>query len=163
MPEFPAGALRFAAVNAVREQIDIAAPAERIWAVVHQDIANVPRWARSLERTEVLGGGPLRVGSELRYLARLPTGTTAELRMVVDYYEEFTHCAGTLDATAMRGRWDWRYAERKGVTSVVYETRVRVGSLFRLLAGAVEGRIREDVRRDLAALRAYVEAGKGPR
>ena len=147
----------------VRERIDIDAPPERIWTVVHQEIEKVPRWARSLERTEIVGGGPLAVGSELRYIARLPIGTNAELHMVVDRYEEFTHCAGTLTATAMSGRWKWTYRERGGVTTVIYETRVRVSSVFRLLAGAVEGRIREDVRRDLDALKRYVESGTTPR
>ena len=150
-------------MDVVREEIEIAAPAERIWAVVHQDIANVPKWARSFTRTEVVGGGSVQEGSELRYLARLPVGGTAELRMVVEHYDEFTRCSGTLHAAAMSGRWDWHYIERNGVTSVRYETRVQVASLFRLLAGAVEGRIRRDVRDDLRELKRYVESGKGPR
>jgi uncharacterized membrane protein len=152
-----------AAVDGVRERIEIEAPPARIWAVVHQDIANVPMWAQSLVSTEVIGGGRLRVGSELRYVARLPVGNTAELRLMVDRYEEFKRCAGTLSATAMKGRWEWTYQQRRGVTSVVYETRVRVGALFRLVANAVEERIRDDVRNDLVALKQYVESGKGPR
>jgi hypothetical protein len=38
-------------VGPVREQIEIAAPVERIWHAVHVDIASVPRWSKSREHS----------------------------------------------------------------------------------------------------------------
>ncbi len=146
----------------IRERIEIAAPVERIWAAVHRDIANVPRWSENLVTAEVMGGGPLRVGSELRYLVRLPIGRAADVRLQVHRYDEYRRCAGTFRTTAMHGTWGWSYRTRGALTTVLYETEVEVSGVLRLAARAVEGQVGGDVRRNLQGLKAYVETGRGP-
>jgi carbon monoxide dehydrogenase subunit G len=147
----------------IREAIEIRAPVERVWAVVHGDIANVPRWSQNLVSAEVVGGGPLGAGSELRYVVRLPIGRTADVRLQVQRYDEYRACSGTFSASGMRGTWGWTYRTRRDCTVVAYQTDVKVGGVLRLAARAVEGQVTGDVRRNLDALRAYVESGKGPR
>jgi uncharacterized membrane protein len=150
-------------VSGVREQIDITAPVQRVWAVVHGDIANVPRWSKSLARAEVVGGGPLGLGSELRYEIRLPTGNTYTLLLTVHRYEEFRVCSGTLEARGLTGTWAWRYRTGSGTTTVIYETEVKLSGMLRVAGGVVVGQMAGDVRQNLDALKAYVEAGNGPR
>ena len=42
----------------IREQVDIGAPPERVWAVVAEDVKNAPKWTTYMEKAEKLDGGP---------------------------------------------------------------------------------------------------------
>jgi uncharacterized membrane protein len=148
-------------VEPIVEQVEIAAPVERVWRVVHQEIEAVPLWSENLVRCEVLGGGPVATGSRLRYMARLPLLPDAEMLMHVERYEEFTCCAGQVTGPGLHGHWEWRYRTKAGRTVVVYETQVEVTAMLRLLARSIEGEVRADVRRNLDALKRYVEKGTG--
>src|SRR5579864_4145348 len=146
-------------MRTMKQQVTIAAPVERVWHAVHVDIPAVSRWSHSLEHTEVVGGGRLQQGSELLYVVRLPMGRTIDLHMHVDLYEEFTRCAGTVDGAVMRGRWGWRYRTREQSTVVVYETSVELKGMLRFVGRVAEEQVLGDVRRNLDALKEYVEAG----
>ena len=146
-------------MKSVRRQITIHAPVERVWHAVHVDIPSVPRWSHSLLRTEVVGGGRLRPGSELLYVVRLPAGQSVDVHLIVDEYKEFTRCSGTVDSTAMRGRWSWRYRTRDERTTVVYETAVEIKGMLRFAGRLLEQEILGDVDRNLQALKEYVEGG----
>ena len=50
----------------VREVVDIDAPLERVWAVVHEDFGNAQKWSSNLERVEQLNDVPFGKGTELR-------------------------------------------------------------------------------------------------
>jgi len=117
----------------------------------------VPRWSHSLLRCEVVGGGRLQVGSELLYVVRLPAGRSVGIHLFVDEYEEFTRCSGTLDASVMHGRWGWRYREHERRTVVVYQTAVELKGMLRFAGRVAEQQVLSDVRRNLDALKEYVE------
>ena len=145
-------------MRTMRQQVTIAAPVERVWHAVHVDIPAVSAWSHSLEHTEIVGGGPLQRGSELLYVVRLPMGRTIDLHMVVDVYEEYTRCAGSVEGAVMRGRWGWRYRTRGASTVVVYETAVELKGPLRFAGRLAEEQVLGDVRRNLDALKEYVEA-----
>ena len=145
-------------MRTVRQQVTIRAPVERIWHAVHVDIPAVPRWSKSLLRTEVVGGGRLQVGSELLYVVRLPIGRTVDLHLRVEEYEEYRRCAGTVDASVLRGTWGWRYRTHGDATTVVYETAVELKGVLRFAGRVAEEQVLGDVRRNLDALKDYVEA-----
>ena len=58
----------------VREVVDIDAPLERVWAVVHEDFGNAQKWSSNLERVEELNDVPFGKGTELRYVLSTPGG-----------------------------------------------------------------------------------------
>ena len=146
-------------MSRIREAIDIAAPPERVWAAVHGDIPNVPRWSRDVVRTEVVGGGPLRAGSELRYVIRLPAHRTIDMQLTVSVYDEYQQCSGTLRSAAGNGTWDWRYTFDDGHTHVVYEVVINAPLALRLAAPLLERQARTATRKNLVELKRYVESG----
>jgi hypothetical protein len=146
----------------IREEVEIEAPAGRVWAVVHGDFANLTRWSEDLAHAEVIGGGPLRPGSELRYDVKLLGERTKALTLLVEQIEEPWRCAGRIDSDALGGSWSWSYSEHGEITRVVYESELRLGGLLRLGGAVIEHEVRGRVRGNLENLKAYVEAGEGP-
>jgi uncharacterized protein YndB with AHSA1/START domain len=144
-------------VEAVREEIEIAAPVEQVWHAVHVDIAHVPRWSKNLARAEVVGGVALKVGSRLRYELKLPGGRGYELQMVVRTYQENRRCAGTFDGGQVSGTWSWHYRVRGELTTVVYEQEVKLGLMVRMAGRLIEGRMHDDVRNNLESLKRFLE------
>ena len=51
----------------VRETVEIDAPIEKVWAVVHEDFKNAGKWTNSLDHVDTLTDGPFGKGTELRY------------------------------------------------------------------------------------------------
>ena len=125
----------FSAVRRIREQIEIDAPVESVWRIVHRDIAKVPRWSKNLLRTEVVGGGSLHVGSELLYVVKLPGGLTQDIHLNVLEYDEHRRCGGSLTAASISGTWLWTYRSRGEVTVVTYETEVKLTGRERKASG----------------------------
>jgi uncharacterized membrane protein len=54
----------------LREEVRIRRPVEDVWAYVI-DVANTPIWNPMFEHQEVVGGGPLALGSRFRSVARV--------------------------------------------------------------------------------------------
>ena len=144
----------------VREQIEIDAPIEAVWNAVHRDIRAVPRWSKNVTKTEVIGGGPVAMGTELRYTTRLPGGLTQDLTLLVKTYDELRRCAGSLEGSVMKGTWSWRYSRKGEMTVVVYETDVALRGVLRFAGPAVRDQVRRNVRSDLEALKKHVEQGR---
>jgi Polyketide cyclase / dehydrase and lipid transport len=146
-------------MSRIREEIDIAATPEQVWAVVHRDMAGVAQWSDNLVRTEVIGGGPVGVGTELRYVVKMPAGTTVDLHLVVRRYDEFRRCSGTLTSALGGGTWEWTYRARRGVTHVVYEVEIKPVLALRFTAPLLERQAVGATRRNLEALKRRVESG----
>lgn len=83
-------------MGTIREAVEIEAPADRVWAVVHGDVPNLTRWSENLAHAEVIGGGPLREGSQLRYDVKIVAGTTAALTLLIEQFDQPRRCAGTM-------------------------------------------------------------------
>lgn len=143
----------------IREEVEIEATADRVWAVVHGDVPHLTRWSDNLAHAEVIGGGPLREGSELRYDVKLIGGTTAPLTLLVEQFEAPRRCAGRMVGDAFGGSWSWSYDEDGGLTRVTYESELKIGGVLRLARAVLEREIGSGMRRNLANLKAYVEAG----
>jgi hypothetical protein len=145
----------------VREEVEIAAAPERVWAVVHGDVRNLTRWSDDLVHAEVVGGGPLGEGSELLYEVEFVVGKTAGLTLLVERFDQPRCCAGTLSGP-VGGSWSWSYSESGAATRVVYESELKLSGMLRLTAPMIEHELRGRVRGNLSNLKQYVEAGRGP-
>ncbi len=146
----------------IRESIEIAAPAARVWAVVHEDLKNASRWTAALKETEVLDPLPLRRGSRVRHHIRTPGGDQ-EVEVEHTSVVKPKSCSGKLVGGPLRGTFKYSYQEAGGKTKVSYEMDYQPAGLARLFGGMIERQMPEDLAKTLRSLKKYVEAGKGPK
>jgi uncharacterized membrane protein len=151
------------AVATVRESVEIEAPAERVWAVVHEDFRNAPKWSHNLTRVEVLTPGPTRKGTILRYHLDTPGGAQL-IEVEHTVYTPGKVCSGEMIEGPLKGKWKYSYAEREGVTKLTYQMDFEPnGWGVRIFFGIIERQIPTDLKKTLQSLKRYIESGKGPR
>ncbi len=151
------------AVATIRESVEIEAPVEKVWAVVHGDFKNANQWSSNLERIEVLSEGPFGRGTELRYVIQTPGGRQ-ELEVEHTTVTPGKTVAGKFVKGPIKGTWKYTYADRGGSTKVTYAMDYEPnGFAARIFFSLIEKQLPGDVARTLASLKRYVEAGKGPR
>ncbi|OLC15464.1 MAG: hypothetical protein AUH32_03270 [Actinobacteria bacterium 13_1_40CM_66_12] len=63
----------------------------------------------------------------------------------------------------MKGKWSYTYTEKDGWTHVVYEMDYELTGLLRFTGGLLSGQYAEGIRQNMAALKKYIESGKGPK
>lgn len=146
----------------IRETVDIEAPATRVWAVVQEDVVNVPKWATNMEKIDKLDDGPPRKGTRYRYHLLLPGGHKATLEVEQDVYTKPKHCAGRFIKGPLKGTWSYTYTEKNDSTHVVYEMDYELGGLLRLAGGLLAAQYAGGIRDNMKRLKKYVESGKGP-
>jgi uncharacterized membrane protein len=151
-------------VSKIRETVDIKAPASRVWAVVQEDAVHAPRWSSNLAKVEQLGDGPSGKGTRYRYHLDLPGGFKATLEVEQTAYAKPKRCAGRFTKGPLKGTWSYTYTEhRDSSTHLVYEMDYELGGLMRLTGGLLARQYAEGIRKNMAALKKYVESGKGPK
>lgn len=143
----------------LREEISIEAPVERVWAVVHEDLKNAPKWSGTLKKATLLGK-PGR-GSRVRYELQLP-GWKGTIEVEQSTWTPLKKVAGEFTDGPLEGTWSYTYSHRGGVTRLVYEMDYRLRGMLRFLGGALAGQYAAGIRAQMDALKAYVESGKGP-
>jgi uncharacterized membrane protein len=150
-------------VGSISESVEIEAPAERVWAVVHADFKNAPKWAAGLKRTEVLDPLPLRKGS--RIVQHLDTpGGSQKLEIEHTAVTKPKTCAGELVGGPLRGTFKYSYAEKDGRTKLTYKMDYRPANFaVRLFAGVIDRQLPQDIAKTMKALKKYIESGKGPK
>ena len=147
----------------IREAVDIEAPIEKVWAVVHGDFKNANKWSSNLESVEVLSDGPFGAGTELRYVIQTPGGRQ-ELEVEHTTVTPGKTVSGKFVKGPIKGTWKYSYATRGDGTRLTYVMDYEPnGFTARLFFGIIEKQLPGDVARTLASLKRYVEAGKGPR
>jgi uncharacterized membrane protein len=150
-------------VAKVRETVEIEAPVEKVWAVVHEDFKNAGKWTSSLDHVDILTDGPLGKGTELRYTITTGAGKQ-ELEVEHTTVTPGKTVAGRFIKGPIKGSWKYSYAEKDGETRLTYTMDYEPnGFAARLFFGIIENQVPKDLTRTLASLKKYVEAGKGPR
>jgi uncharacterized membrane protein len=150
-------------VASIRESVEIAAPVERVWSVVHEDFQNATHWSSNLQRIDVLTDGPTRKGTRLRYHIQT-SGGRQQLEVEHTTVTRGKTCAGRFTRGPLKGDWKYSYSQKEGVTRLTYLMDYEPNGLaVRLLFGIVERQLPGDVRRTMASLKEYVESGKGPK
>jgi uncharacterized membrane protein len=150
-------------VAKVRESVEIDAPVEKVWAVVHEDFKNASRWTSSLDHVDVLTEGPTRKGTELRYTITTPGGKQ-QLEVEHTTVSPGKAVAGRFIKGPIKGTWKYAYAQREGGTKLTYSMDYEPNGFgARLFFGIIEKQVPSDLLKTLANLKRYVESGKGPR
>jgi uncharacterized membrane protein len=150
-------------VPKIHEQVEIDAPAERVWAVVAEDVKNAPRWTTYLDKAEKLDDGPPGRGTRYRYLLNLPGGHRVTLEVEQDVYNKPKKCSGRFIKGPLNGTWSYTYTQRKdGTTRLVYEMDYELGGLLRFAAGLLGPQYAAGIHKNMESLKRYIESGKGP-
>jgi ligand-binding SRPBCC domain-containing protein len=148
----------------LREEIAIEAPVERVWAVVHEDLKNAPKWSGTLKKATLLDGPRAAPGkgSQIRYDLSLP-GWKGSVEIEQKTWTPLKKCAGVFTEGPLEGTWSYTYSHRGGVTRLVYEMDYKLRGMLRFLGGALAGQYAAGIRSQMASLKQYVESGKGPK
>ena len=141
----------------IRESIRIAAPAERVWSTVHEDLKNARKWTDHLKKVEIVGGGKPGKGSTVRYHLDLPGGVQV-LQVQHETWQPGKKCAGDFTGGPLKGTWAYLYREREGMTTLTYQMDYELGGLLRFLGNAFKGAYEDGIRRTLQSLKKYVES-----
>jgi uncharacterized membrane protein len=150
-------------VARIREQVDIDAPPERVWAVVAEDVKNAPRWTTYLDRVDRLDEGALGKGTRYRYHLDLP-GTKVTLEVEQDVYQKPRKCAGRFIKGPLKGTWTYTYTQRKdGSTRLTYQMDYELTGLLRFAGGLLGPQYAAGIHKNMESLRKYIESGKGPK
>ena len=147
----------------LRETVDIDAPPSRVWAVVQEDVRGVPKWSSQVERVEQLDSKPPGKGTRYRYHLNLPGGFKETLEVEQTTWLKPKRCAGKFIRGPLKGTWSYAYTETKSGTHVVYEMDYALGGLLRFAGSLLAGQYAEGIRSNMAALKTYIESGKGPK
>ena len=150
-------------VAKVRETVEIDAPVEKVWAVVHEDFKNAKKWTSSLDDIDVLTDGSLGKGTQLRYAITTGAGRQ-ELEVEHTTVTPGKTVAGKFIKGPIKGSWKYSYAEKAGGTKLTYTMDYEPnGFAARLFFGVIERQVPNDLKRTLASLKKYIESGKGPK
>ena len=148
----------------LREEVVIEALAERVWAVVAEDVTNAPKWTTNLDRIEKLDARPPGKGTRYRYHLDLPGGYKERLEVEQDVWNKPKKCAGRFVRGPLKGTWAYTYTQRKdGTTRLVYEMEFELAGLLRFAGGLLGPQYAAGIHKNMQSLKKYVEAGKGPK
>ena len=151
-------------MSKIHEAIDIKAPALRVWAVVQEDVEHAPRWSAYLATAEKLDDGPPGKGTRYRYQLDLPGGFKENIEVEQTLYQKPRRCAGKFIRGPLKGTWAYTYTEKKdGTTHVLYEMDYELSGLLRFAGGLLNSQYADGISKTMAALKQYVESGKGPK
>lgn len=147
----------------LREEVVIEAPAERVWAVVAEDVTNAPKWTSYLEKAEKLDDGPPAKGTRYRYHLDL-AGHKEKLEVQQSVYNKPKKCSGTFIKGPLKGTWAYTYTARPdGSTRLIYEMDYELTGLLRFAGGLLGPQYAAGIRANMRSLKKYIEAGKGPK
>jgi uncharacterized membrane protein len=150
-------------VATVHEEVEIDAPAERVWAVVAEDVKNAPKWTTNLDQVEKLDEGPPGKGTRYRYHLDIG-GQKVQLVVEQDVWSKPKKCSGRFVKGPVNGTWAYTYTQRKdGSTRLVYEMDYQLGGLLRFATGVLGPQYAAGIRKNMQSLKKYVESGKGPK
>lgn len=142
-------------------KVSIAAPAERVWHAVLEDLAGMPSWARYLKSATTVDGRPPDVGKKVRLAIDAP-GDIA-LVMLPDEWDRPRRAAGRWVDGPASGTWSYDFAPVGAGTEVTYAMDVRLGGMLRFASGMIQSRLDAGIEDAMQRLKDRLERdGGGP-
>ena len=138
-------------------EIDIARP-RAVVAEYASDLDNTTEWYTNIERVDWKGPKPLRVGSQVAFVARFLGRRLAYTYEVRDWVPKERLVMSTADGPfPMETTYEWRDSPSGG-TTMALRNRGTPAGFSNVAAPMMAGAMRRANRKDLARIRAILEA-----
>ena len=138
-------------------EIDIARP-RAVVAEYASDLDNTIEWYTNIERVDWKGPKPLRVGSQVAFVARFLGRRLAYTYEVRDWVPKVRLVMSTADGPfPMETTYEWRDSPSGG-TTMVLRNRGTPAGFSNVAAPMMVGAMRRANRKDLARIKAILEA-----
>ncbi|MFZ0218073.1 MAG: SRPBCC family protein [Candidatus Dormiibacterota bacterium] len=142
-------------MSRLQAKVTIAAPPERVWAAVLEDLDEMPKWAAYLRSVSVVDGGRPGPGHALRYELNLPGDWSLVLRPAV--WDRPRHCAGSFADSPVTGSWSYDFAAAGDGTDLSYDMDFKLGGMLRFAGGLLQSRYEQGIRDAMEQLKEYLE------
>jgi hypothetical protein len=142
-------------MSRLQARVAIAAPPERVWAAVLEDIDEMPTWATYLRAVSVVGGGRPGLGHALRYELDLPGDWALVLQPTA--WNRPRHCAGIFADSPVTGRWSYDFAPVGDGTDLSYDMDFKLGGMLRFAGGLLQSRYERGIRDAMQQLKDHLE------
>ncbi|MBO0745051.1 MAG: SRPBCC family protein [Candidatus Dormibacteraeota bacterium] len=142
-------------------KVSIAAPAERVWRAVLEDLPGMPGWARYLKSARSEDGGAPGVGKKIRLVIDAPGDIS--LVMLPEVWDRPRRASGRWVDGPVSGTWSYDFATTDAETDLTYEMDVRLGGMLRFASGMIQGRLDSGIQDAMRRLKEQLERpGGGP-
>ena len=144
---------------ALHGTVSIAAPADRVWSAVLEDLAGMPSWAQYLKSATVEGGGLPGVGKKIR----LDVDAPGDISLVMEpsVWDRPRRAAGQWVDGPVSGTWSYDFAAEGAGTDVTYDMEVKLGGMLRFASGMIQGRLDSGIKDAMRRLKEELEDGRG--
>lgn len=144
---------------ALHGTVSIAAPADRVWSAVLEDLAGMPSWARYLKSAAVEGGGTPGVGKKIRLEVDAPGDIS--LVMQPSVWDRPRRASGQWVDGPVSGTWSYEFVSSGTATDVTYDMDVKLGGMLRFASGMVQGRLDSGIKDAMQRLKEELEDSGG--
>lgn len=141
--------------------LSIAAPAERVWHAVLEDLAGMPSWARYLKSAATEDGAAPGQGTKIRLAVDAPGDIS--LVMLPEVWERPRRASGRWVDGPVSGTWSYDFASTGTATELTYDMDVKFGGMLRFASGLIQGRLDSGIQDAMRRLKEELEhPGGGP-
>lgn len=145
----------------ITAKITVAKPLAEVWAYV-ADVTRNPEWQTWISEIDVVGGGPLALGTQVHQVAEIGSGRSIELTWEVTELEAGSHYRFETKEQGMvmpsGGMVVAPAPDGSDGTEVTFELAVNPQGSAKLFAGMIDQQIQRRAPLDLARLKEKLEA-----
>ncbi len=146
---------------ALHGTVSIAAPAERVWSAVLEDLTSMPSWARYLKSAAVEGGGTPGPGKKIRLEIDAPGDIP--LVMQPSVWDRPRLASGQWVDSPVSGTWSYAFGAAGAGTEVTYDMDIKLGGMLRFASGMIQGRLDSGIKDAMLRLKAQLEGDASER
>lgn len=140
-------------------KVSIAAPAERVWHAVLEDLPGMPSWARYLKSATTEDGGAPGARKKIRLAIDAPGDIS--LVMLPEVWDRPRRASGRWVDGPVSGTWAYDFGPAGAATDLTYEMEVRLGGMLRFASGMIQGRLESGLQDAMRRLKEQLERPAG--
>ncbi|WP_077488728.1 SRPBCC family protein [Sinomonas mesophila] len=142
----------------IEDRITIARPAEDVFAFI-ADLNNIPTWQSEVVTSKVVTPGPTRVGTRFTEDVKMgPRRTTANCEVTEFAPGSMMGFTATSPAMDYQGRFT--LAPASGGSEFTMTGTAQLKGWWRLMQPLMEGEFKRGIRKELEAVKAYLEGNR---